>query len=130
MSSWVTPGTSFIIIMTRITDISFDLKRSDDHAVQSMAFEIIVCHILAATSIRHIFEVRCHKRKETIAAAATFLWKRPGVVYSSRWLYLYNLASRCLMTHSNPVMDAIVQLVNKPSVSDLSWFPYILTCCR
>ena len=96
-----------------------------------MAFDKIICHAVHFPRLRHIVKMLCEKRNERIEAV-TFSWKRPGVGYSSDWLFSYNLASRCLPTDSSPVMDAIAKLdpVRDNRSLDVAHIEEVLSQCR
>ncbi len=107
--------------------------RSDNPAIQFMAFQQIVGYVSNAPGRRLIFEACFQRRKEPIEAA-TLSWKRPGVEYSAGWLHMYNLASLCLLTQANPVMDAVAQLALRldPNIPYLEFAQLedVLLCCR
>ncbi|KLO12555.1 hypothetical protein SCHPADRAFT_929149 [Schizopora paradoxa] len=118
-----------------ICEMMLDYARSENPSIQFMAFEQIVNHILYSRhpERRYIFESCFRKRKE-LAEVVTFSWKRPGVEYSEGWLHVYKLASLCLLTDSNPVMDAISTLAQKRDPhglhAEFSEFREILSSCR
>jgi len=116
-----------------ICELLLHYARSDNPTIQFMAFQQIVGYVSNSPGRRLIFEACFQRRKEPIEAA-TFSWKRPGVEYSAGWLHMYNLATLCLLTQANPVMDALAQLalVRNPHIPYLGFaqFEDVLLCCK
>ncbi len=93
-----------------------------------MAFDYIwLGHVIPRTLLRAIVERYCQKRNEPIEAV-TFSWKRPGVDYSSVWLYRYNVVSRRLSAHSRPLTDAITKAHIFLNMHSL-YLEQLLSCC-
>ena len=57
-----------------------------------------------------------------------------GVEYSAGWLHMYRLASLCVLTTANPVMDAIGDLVGRYNLDqrmlEFGEFEDVLARCR
>lgn len=112
-------------------DLLLGYAMSSNPAIQLMAFESIIRNAVLFPSLWSVVEILCRKRSERIEVI-TFSWKRPGINYSSVWLYYYNLASRCLSTLSSAVMDAIAGLrsVRGYWSIDFSCFEEVLSSCK
>ncbi|KLO08245.1 hypothetical protein SCHPADRAFT_944605 [Schizopora paradoxa] len=104
--------------------------RSDEIRTQLDAFVEIVFYFAERTSEVHSAFNRVFERRNQISDVITFSWKRPGVEYSTEWLFWYKLASRCLSSHQSPVFEATAQFngVQRQSL-DFSHFEGLLLSC-
>ncbi len=92
-----------------------------------MTFEYIVGMLVNRyVSFQSAIERHCQNRNESIEVII-FSGKRPGIDYSSIWLYYYALASRCL--HSTPAVDAMAKLILRDG-QPYSRFDEVVACCR
>ncbi|KLO08250.1 hypothetical protein SCHPADRAFT_894016 [Schizopora paradoxa] len=77
---------------------------------QIKAFELIIeKFVFNPLKVRSTFR-RVFKERREISDVITFSWKRPGVEYTTDWLYWYKLASRCLSPQSSPFLKAAIDL--------------------
>ncbi len=113
--------------------INYVSKRSNNLTIQVMAFNFIIYNAVRFSSLRFTVEKFCQKRNEPVDVVA-FLWKRPGMDYSAGWLYFYHMASRCLSTHSSPVLDILADLRDNRDAKfrdlDFSYFEEVFSSCR
>ncbi|KLO18479.1 hypothetical protein SCHPADRAFT_936155 [Schizopora paradoxa] len=105
-------------------------SRSKDTIAQMKTFETVVqIFVQNPSALRNGFRTLFETRKE-ISELVTFSWKRPGVEYRIEWLYWYKLASRCLSSSPNSVIESAMQIdATKTRSLDFSHFEDILRNC-
>ncbi|KLO18474.1 hypothetical protein SCHPADRAFT_936152 [Schizopora paradoxa] len=121
---------SKIIIEDICEILLISARKLNDITSQIKAFEAIVqYHIRNPSAIRNGFQAVFEKRRE-VSDVVTFSWKRSGVEYSLEWLYWYKLASRCLSSNPNSLIDATMQIETAKARSlDFSHFEHMLQNC-
>ncbi|KLO10499.1 hypothetical protein SCHPADRAFT_906820 [Schizopora paradoxa] len=104
--------------------------KSDEVEIQLKAFTDTIQYFLefpsdALSAFRNVF-----KRRQEFSDVVTFSWKRPGVEYTMNWLCRYKMASRCLSSHDNLVIEAAAKLnTDRFRALDFSSFEEIFLCC-
>ncbi|KLO10519.1 hypothetical protein SCHPADRAFT_906835 [Schizopora paradoxa] len=114
----------------RACEILLVCAKSDDAAVQTMAFEKIVWYFVYWPSkVRSAFR-RVFEQRNEISDVIAFSWRRPDIEYSLRWLFLYKLASRCLSSHQSSFFEDITQFddVDRESLDFLQFEGLLLSC--
>ncbi|KLO06949.1 hypothetical protein SCHPADRAFT_909921 [Schizopora paradoxa] len=116
----------------RVCKTLLEYASSTNLIIQLMAFRRIVYNAILYPPLRSAINNHRKKRGET-PGLLTFSWKRPGVDYSSLWLYHYQLVSICLSPDS-PIMDSISNLECRIEDTDrilhFSHFIGVLRSCR
>lgn len=99
-----------------------------------MAFDYLIHNAIHIPAFRTSSQRHCSKGQRELFDAFGFSWKRSGVTYNALWSYHYNLASRCLSTRSDEVMDALerVDRLREGEVRLVGFecFEEALSCCR
>ncbi|KLO14315.1 hypothetical protein SCHPADRAFT_939614 [Schizopora paradoxa] len=111
-------------------DVLLLCARSEDVKIQIEVFQCIIDYsIIYPSKVRSAFK-GVFKRRQENGDLVAFSWKRHGVEYNFKWLFMYKLVCRCLTSDPNSAIEAAPQFGADEFESwDFSLFEELLRNC-
>ncbi|KLO14320.1 hypothetical protein SCHPADRAFT_939618 [Schizopora paradoxa] len=115
----------------RACDALLICARSNDRDLQAKAFESIIFFTIFLFPVFRPSLKIVYKRRGVPIDVDVRSWKREGIEYNTEWLYFYKLASRCLDTDPNSMVETAARFSDSDFRKfSLSNFEELLSNCR